>query len=129
MLSKNCQKFAKSPNRNICSQTFSKLARFLESSNRFANMATLLWLGYHGHMFCTLLFSCVLWTRCHTVLLDVTGASNVFFPVACVVWIWYCIERRATIIVRRQATTVFIGVRESISFGGGRGGGKNLPWK
>ena len=38
---KNCQKFAKSPNQNICSQTLSKFSRFSESSNKFANMATM----------------------------------------------------------------------------------------
>ena len=38
---KNRQKFAKSPNQNICSQTLSKFAKFPESGDTFANMATL----------------------------------------------------------------------------------------
>jgi len=39
--SKNRQKFAKSPNQNIYSQTLSKFARFPKSGDKFANMATL----------------------------------------------------------------------------------------
>ena len=42
MLSKNRQKFAKSPNQNICNQTLSTFARFPESGDKFANMATLI---------------------------------------------------------------------------------------
>jgi len=42
MLSKYRQKFAKSPNQNTCDQTLSKFARFPESGDKFANMATLL---------------------------------------------------------------------------------------
>jgi len=41
ILSKNRQKFAKSPNQNICSQTLSKFARFPESGDKFASMAIL----------------------------------------------------------------------------------------
>jgi len=41
MLLKNGQKFAKSSNQNICSQTLSKFARFPESGYKFANVATL----------------------------------------------------------------------------------------
>jgi len=37
----NRQKFAKSPNQNICSKTLSKLDIFPESGDKFANMAVL----------------------------------------------------------------------------------------
>ena len=46
---KNRQKFAKSPNQNICSQTLSKFARFPESGDKVANMATL-WLIFIGDL-------------------------------------------------------------------------------
>jgi len=41
MLSKNRHNFAKLPNQNICSQTLSKFAKFQESGDKFANVATL----------------------------------------------------------------------------------------
>jgi len=41
MLSKNRQKFAKSTNQNICSQTLSKFARIPEFRDKLTNMANL----------------------------------------------------------------------------------------
>ena len=46
---KNRQKFAKSPNQNICSQTLSKLDKFPESGDKFANMAVLPVLHYQSN--------------------------------------------------------------------------------
>jgi len=46
---KNRQKFVKSPNQNICSQTLSKLDIFPESGDKFTNMAVLPVLHYQSN--------------------------------------------------------------------------------